>query len=406
MKKKFFTLFFALAASVGTIFAESSGTCGANLTWTLSDEGVLTISGTGAMTDYSSSAPWYSSRSSITSVIISDGVTSIGEKAFQYCSSLTSVTIPNSVTSIGSNAFSGCSSLTSFMIPNSVTSIGGGAFSGCSSLTSLEIPNSVTSIGWGTFYGCSSLTSVTIPNSVTSIGDYAFYGCSSLTSVTIGNGVTSIGNSAFSVCSGLTSVTIGNSVTSIGEEAFLFCSSLTSVEIPNSVTSIGSAAFSKCSSLTSIVWNAKRCADFTSTSSPFDNIRSQIILFTFGDEVEYVPAYLCSGMVNAEITIKNCKTEIGTHALDNCNYNIEGVYNIVLPDTTLCYNEELIIDGVQCNLQKTPNGKQIWTRKLVSVNGCDSIVSMNVTWKKLPDFNITKKDVYDTKNSGSISLYI
>ena len=383
MRKKLFTFLLAIVASVGTLFAESSGTCGENLTWTLSDDGVLTISGTGAMTDYSASVPWYSSRSSITSVIISDGVTSIGDKAFYNCSSLTSVTIPNSVTSIGDFAFDGCSGLTSVTIPNSVTSIGDYAF-----------------------WYCSGLTSVTIGNSVTSIGNYAFWYCSSLTSVTIPNSVTSIGYVAFANCSSLTSVTIPNSVTSIGGEAFAYCSGLTSVTIPNSVTSIGDYAFRDCSSLTSIVWNANRCADFTSTSSPFDNIRSQIILFTFGDEVEYVPAYLCSGMVNAEITIKNCKTEIGTHALDNCNYNIEGVYNIVLPDTTLCYNEELIIDGVQCNLQKTPNGKQIWTRNLTTIDGCDSIISISVLWKRvapLADFNFTIKDAFDTPNSGSIS---
>ena len=120
MKRKFFTLLLAIVASVGTMFA-ASGTCGENLTWNLSN-GTLTISGFGAMTDYSnnssSRAPWYSSRSSITSVIISDGVTSIGERAFYYCSSLTSVTIPNSVTSIGDYAFYNCSSLTSVTIPN------------------------------------------------------------------------------------------------------------------------------------------------------------------------------------------------------------------------------------------------------------------------------------------------
>ena len=133
-------------------------------------------------------------------------VTSIGERAFYYCSGLTSVTIPNSVTSFADYAFAHCSSLTSVTIPNSVTSIGGGAFYGCSGLTSVTIPNSVTSIGEAAFQYCSSLTSVTIPNSVTSIGNYAFYNCSGLTSVTIPNNVTSIGGGAFSECSGLTSV--------------------------------------------------------------------------------------------------------------------------------------------------------------------------------------------------------
>ena len=115
-----------------------SGTCGANLTWNLTG-GVLTISGTGAMTNYSDSnhAPWYDNRSSITSVTIGNGVTSIGYYAFRSCSSLTTITIPSSVTRIGGYAFNKCSSLTAITIPNSVTSIGNYAFYGCSSLTSI-----------------------------------------------------------------------------------------------------------------------------------------------------------------------------------------------------------------------------------------------------------------------------
>ena len=103
----------------------AEGTCGGNLTWALDSEGTLTISGTGAMTDYSndSNAPWYSSRSSIKSVIIENGVTSIGDYAFCIYYSLTSATIPDSVTSIGDSAFSNCYSLTSVTIPNSVTSM-------------------------------------------------------------------------------------------------------------------------------------------------------------------------------------------------------------------------------------------------------------------------------------------
>ena len=260
------SIYFGTAEDVGY-----TGTCGANLRWTLSN-GTLTISGTGAMEDYYYNvvSPWYDYRSSILSVIISDGVTSIGSCAFKDCSSLTSVTIGNSVTSIGWSAFEGCSSLTSITIPNSVTSIGELAFRYCSSLTSVTIPNSVTSIGWSAFEGCSSLTSVTIPNSVTWIGENAFSGCSSLTSpvynahcfaympisysgaYAILEGIKQIAGGAFFGCSSLTSVTIPNSVTSIGEKAFALCSSLTSVTIPSSVVSIGAAAFANCNAIRSV----------------------------------------------------------------------------------------------------------------------------------------------------------
>ena len=168
-------LFMGLSAK-----AESSGTCGPNLKWHLTDDGVLTITGKGEMYGYSNRGPW---GSSIKRVIIGDGVTTIGNVAFGECRSLTSVIIPNSVTTIGGDAFSNCSSLTSITIPNSVTTIERSAFSGCSSLTSVTIPNSVTTIGDYAFYGCSSLTSVTIPNSVKAIGEYAFKNCTSITQI-------------------------------------------------------------------------------------------------------------------------------------------------------------------------------------------------------------------------------
>ena len=182
-----------------------SGKAGDNCTWKL-ENGVLTISGKGKMYNYSSetiyisgssyiktTAPW---RYSITSAIIKDGVTSIGDYAFYGCTGLTSVTIGNSVTSIGDYAFNTCTGLTSVTIPDSVTTIDWCAFRGCTGLTSVTIPDSVTSIGYDVFSYCTGLTSVTIPDSVTSIGSEAFYGCTGLTSVTIPDSVTSIGDRA------------------------------------------------------------------------------------------------------------------------------------------------------------------------------------------------------------------
>ena len=194
MKKRIFSFVLAvlmiaslLPATALAVDIVDSGTCGAkgsNLTWTLDSEGVLTISGSGDMHGYGSSdAPWYGSRSRVKSAVIAEGVTSIGESAFENCRSLTSVTIPNSVTSIGRYAFYYCTSLTSVTIPDSVTSIGWLAFNGCTSLTSVTIPDGVTIINDAVFNGCTSLTSVTIPDSVTSIGGSAFYNCTSLTDV-------------------------------------------------------------------------------------------------------------------------------------------------------------------------------------------------------------------------------
>ena len=239
--KQLYLLLITLVVSLSA-YAEKSGTCGDNLQWKLTDEGVLTITGTGKMQDYSgSSRPW--SLYNIKQVIIGDGVTTIGVSAFHGCSSLTSVTIPNGVTTIGNFAFHNCSSLTSVIIPNSVTEIGSYAFHGCSSLTSVTIGNSVTTIGFYAFSGCSSLTSLTIPNSVTTIGSSAFSSCSSLTSVTIPNSVTTIGDWAFSGCSSLTSITIPNSVTTIGFGAFSGCKNvkqITSEAVTPPICSAGS----------------------------------------------------------------------------------------------------------------------------------------------------------------------
>ncbi|MGN0473923.1 MAG: leucine-rich repeat protein [Acutalibacteraceae bacterium] len=229
----------------------ASGTCGTGVTWSLDDTGLLTISGSGAMDNYSSlsSVPWYSYSSQITSAVIGSGVTSISRGAFSaHSSSLTNINVDeNNSAYVSENGvlFNKSKSFLhsyparktgKYIIPDSVTSIGEWAFINCSGLTSVTIPDSVTSIGGSAFAYCSGLTSVTIPDSVTSIGSGAFHDCSGLTNVTIGNSVTSIGSRAFAYCSGLTSVTIGNSVTSIGFQAFYNCSGLTDIYYKGSET--------------------------------------------------------------------------------------------------------------------------------------------------------------------------
>ncbi|MCR5479774.1 MAG: leucine-rich repeat domain-containing protein [Ruminococcus sp.] len=217
---------------VNVTFVDDIQLCGDSAYWSFDSEtGKLTIGGTGAMYDYTSDSnvPWYANRPNITSVEIADGITSIGNYAFEECTGLTSVTLPDSLTSIGVYAFYDCECLTSITLPDSLTSIGDVAFYYCTGLKSVTIPDSVTSIGVYAFWNCTSLTSITIPDGVTSIGDYVFYNCTGLTSVTLPDGVTSIGQKAFQYCTGLTSINIPKNVTSIGIDAFYDCTNITDV---------------------------------------------------------------------------------------------------------------------------------------------------------------------------------
>ena len=289
----------------------ASGNCGAdgdgtNLSWALYSDGMLSICGTGAMKDYYSQ--WRDMK--IKTVVIDDGVTSIGHNAFVHCSELTSVYIPDSVTSIGNSAFGYCASLTDitiprkvktlnrafpgctslsaiavddenpylcsldgivyskdretivaypagrsdtvYTIPDGVTAIGNGAFSGCSGLTTIYIPRGVMSIGDYAFSGCKSLTQIFIPKWVMSIGDSAFSECDSLVRLNIPEGMQTLGNNSFQSCKNLHSISLPTSLKSIGDCAFQHCTKLESIAIPNGVTTIGNGAFASCESLKSV----------------------------------------------------------------------------------------------------------------------------------------------------------
>ncbi len=316
---------------------------------------------------------------SATEIVIPEGVTSIGENAFQYCCSLTSITIPDSVTSIDEYAFEYCSSLASITVAEGnakyhsdgnclIETLSKTLIAGCAN-SIIPTDGSVTSIGEEAFSERSSLASITIPDSVTSIDEYAFYGCSRLASITVAEGnakyhsdgncliatqtktliagcansiiptdgsVTSIGLSAFSDCSSLASITISKGVTSIGEYAFYGCSSLKSMTIPDSVTSISASTFYGCSSLESIIvaeGNAKyhsdgNCLIETLSKTLIAGCANSIIptdgsVTSIGEEAFSDRSSLTS------ITIPDSVISIGYGAFDSCT----SLQSMTIPDS-------------------------------------------------------------------------
>ncbi|MEE1172775.1 MAG: leucine-rich repeat protein, partial [Ruminococcus sp.] len=269
------TTFFAMPFTVSAAEATeapsgaTSGTTG-DCTWTLDDNGVLTISGNGAMGDYTfdSRAPWKSLE--FTEVVIEDGVTSIGESAFSWCENLSSIVIPYSVTIIGNLAFCNCENLTSVSFQEGLTEIGWGAFDGCINLTNIIIPESVTSIRFDAFFRCSGLTDINIPKNVTSIESCAFLNCSNLASITVDernpiydsreNCNAIIETESNTLILGCNTTVIPYSVTSIGEYAFTELENLTLITIPENVTHIDDSAI-HCPNLSVIFGKKGSCAE-------------------------------------------------------------------------------------------------------------------------------------------------
>ena len=300
------------------------------------------------------------SGSKITSLVIPNSVTTIGDNAFMGCKSLTQAPLPNSLTAISNYMFCDCSELTSINIPETVTSIGMRAFYGCSGLTSLNIPSSVDSIGDEAFSGCTGLTGtfiipngitaicdsafvdcaqleqIFIPNTVTSIGKYAFYCCTGLNDITIPQSVTSIGDLAFAGCTGLTNITIPNEVLEIGQFAFSGCTGLSSIHIPASVNSIGINPFSYCPEITTMtvdgdnpVYDSRNgCNAIIETNSNklISGCQSTIIPNTVDTIGEYAFEF-CQNLTS--ITIPSSVTTIERAAFWGCN----GLTRIIIPSS-------------------------------------------------------------------------
>ena len=277
MKKRILALCLALALLVAlvpqftiTAAAKSvnSGTCGTGVNWTLTDNGLLTISGSGAMDNYESSSdtPWANhltttnppTRVAIQNIVVEDGVTAIGSNAFAGCRYLKSITIGADVAAIGTDALMFCGRLQTITVDtdNQSFTVKDGVLFTKDGKTLLlcpaaktgayVIPNGTTTVADKAFVSCGNLTSIQMPNSVTEIGVCSFAGCISMTSVTISNGITAIPERAFSECPALESVRIPASVTTIGKQAFYNCAALKEVAICGDVTSIGDYAFMEC----------------------------------------------------------------------------------------------------------------------------------------------------------------
>ena len=271
--------------------------------------------------------------SKLTSIILPNSLTSIGNSAFNGCSNLPSISIPESVTSIGEYAFYCCSSLVSINIPQRVRSIEDYTFYNCSSLTSIVIPESVTSIKHGAFGGCRGLTSIVIPKRVTSIGEFAFSGCEGLTSIVIPESVTKIWGRAFSGCKGLTSIVIPESVTSIDLfEMFSYCSSLTSVVIPESATSIGDRAFTYCTSLSSIVIPESVTSIEREAFSGCTGL-SSIVIPESVTSIEREAFSGCTGL--SSIVIPESVTSIEREVFSGCT----GLTSVVIPESVTWIGE-------------------------------------------------------------------
>lgn len=273
----------------------ASGSCGADLNWAYYENGLLDITGSGSMNDWTypdayqaRPAPWYQYRDSITELQLPEGLTGIGSYAFCDCKYLTRLEIPASVTSIGSHAFSGCSGLRGrLQLPPGLTVIAEEVFSSCSGLTGLSIPEEVTRIESFAFSSCFGLTELTIPDSVTSIGNYAFSSCSGLSRVTIPSSVTSIGEGAFNYWRdeaarlyiddldwwlGLTDrwgtdlphgdlylngvlleeIAVPEGILTMRPGMFQNARSLKRIQVPESLRSIGNSAFRDCRGLTEL----------------------------------------------------------------------------------------------------------------------------------------------------------
>ncbi|MEQ3216427.1 leucine-rich repeat protein [Hominifimenecus microfluidus] len=338
----------------GAVHVEKSaiqqGSCGNNVTWSLGRNGTLSISGSGAMKNYTykSEMPWYSYINQIQRVEITDGVTSIGDYAFYGMPKLTTIVIADSVKTIGGYAFKNCTALDQVNLPSSLTKLGESAFYGCTSLTSIAIPEGVYTVWAYTFKNCTNLQSVSLPSTLIKLDEAAFYGCSSLKEAVFPDSLSIIGIYCFKNCSSLASVTLPSALTQIREAAF-YGTALQNLTIPDGVTVIGKYAFKNCEQMKSVAMPTSlqkiddsafyNCNTLTVLNLP--NGLTSICDYAFrkctGLQMVSFPEslrtigessfYGCTGL--SELMIPEGVTQINGYAFKGCT----NVYTVTLPST-------------------------------------------------------------------------
>ena len=270
--------------------ADSSGTCGADgysVYWSLSNDGLLTVRGSGQMEEYinQNGAPWFQAgqRYQIRSILIDSGVTKVGRYAFTNCPNLTDVTIAGEMRAIGDyafsqcpnlldvyiaegsraltlglNAFNSCKALQEISLPDNVTSIGQAAFAYCESLQQIDLPARVTELPPRLFRRCYSLESVTLPDNLTAIGERAFGDCEALQEINLPIRVRTIGSYAFENCASLADIAIPASIEEIAEGICSGCAGLRTIHFRNGLLKVLARAFEKCTALTDVYYAGSR----------------------------------------------------------------------------------------------------------------------------------------------------
>lgn len=327
------------------------------ISYTLTQAGeiyTLTISGTGGMPGYNNSTqslesrPWHPYLENITSFVVTEGITSVGQGACNGCTSLTSVTLPDSVNTLVAYAFTDCKALKEIVLPESVTTIGAGVFKGCTALESVIMPgvtrvqssafhgctslksidlSRVTYFEQGAFSYCKSLTEISLSDELKTLPYSLFNGCSSLTTVNLPDALEGIDGYVFANCKSLQSIDLPNTVTSIGADAFNGCSSLTSIDLPN-VTTIGNSAFSGCSALVTVTFGESSL--LTSVGENTFSGCSSLTAIDIPDGITYLSTNMFNGCsaLNTVTLPKNLET-IGYAAFSGCS----ALTSIDIPNT-------------------------------------------------------------------------